>query len=280
MRTIDCDAAIEQLLAYLENPDLHRAQADAALSHVEKCPHCQNRIRHLVRALTADEEDSLTCEECQDLLPEYLEAEARGEAHKAQWRPVAYHLETCPHCSAERASLSELLELAHGERGEEPPRYPVPDLSFLRREQGKPRQPAGAPWHLDELGRLIVEFSSELLRAFQVPAYQPAYAAAGIKSKKPPRTLCQLSLKEAVQDLEVTITAEEMRADPTRCTVTVEVNIPSRGGWPHLAGTEVMLKRGDLGLDTQTTDAYGEAVFEGIATKDLSHLVFEIMPHP
>jgi hypothetical protein len=91
--------------------------------------------------------------------------------------------------------------------------------------------------------------------------------------------LCRLSLKEAVEDLEVTITAEEMQADPTRCTVIVKVNVPSRGGWPNLAGTEVMLKRGQLELDTQTSDAYGEVVFEGIATDDLAHLVFEIAPH-
>jgi hypothetical protein len=70
-----------------------------------------------------------------------------------------------------------------------------------------------------------------------------------------------------------------MRGDPTRCTVIVKVNIPSRGGWPNLAGTEVMLKRGELELDTQTTDAYGEAVFERIATDDLAHLIFEITSH-
>lgn len=279
MHTTGCRLAIEQLLAYLENPDLHRAAADAALSHIGKCPHCENRIRYLIRAVTTDEEDSLTCQECQDLLPDYLQAEARGRTHEEQWHPVAFHLETCPHCSAEHATLSELLELAHGERGEEPPRYPVPDLSFLRRRKDRPPQPISIRWHLDEFSRLIIELSADLLRALQLPAYQPTYAAARLKSKSS-RILCQLSLKEAAEDMEVTITAEEMRGDPTHCTVVVAVNIPSRGGWPNLVGTEVMLKRGELELDTQTTDAYGEAIFEGIATDDLAHLVFEIMPHP
>jgi predicted SprT family Zn-dependent metalloprotease len=279
MQTMDCRVAVERLLAYLENPDLHRAEADAALSHIGKCPHCENRMRHLVRALTSDEEDSLTCRECQNLLPDYVQAEAEGQAHEPRWRPVTFHLETCPHCSTEYAALSELLELAHGERGEEPLRYPVPDLAFLRRKKDRSPQPASIPWRLDEFGRLIIGFSADLLRAFQLPAYQPAYAMTGLKSKSS-RILCQLSLKEAVEDVEVTITAEEMRADPTRCTVVVEVNIPSRGGWPNLAGTEVMLKRDELELDTQTTDAYGEAVFEGIATNDLAHLIFEITSHP
>jgi len=278
MQTTDCRAAIEHLLAYWENPDLHRAEAEAAFSHIGKCAHCERRMRYLMRALATDEEDLMTCQECQDLLPEYLQAEGAGRAHEAQWHLVVFHLETCPHCSAEYATLSELLELAHGEQGVEPPRYPVPDLSFLGRAKGRPPQPVSIPWRLTELGHLVIEFSAEVLRAFQMPAYQPAYAVAGLKSKSP-KALCQISLKEAVEDTEVTITVEEMRADPARCTVTVRVDIPSRGGWPNLAGTEVTLKRGELELNTQTTDAHGEAVFEGIATDDLPHLVFEVVPH-
>jgi hypothetical protein len=169
--------AVEQLLAHLENPDLHRAEGDAVLSHMEKCPHCEDRMRLLVRALTSGEQDTLTCQACEDLLPEYLQAEDEGQAHEARWRPVAFHLETCPHCSTEYATLSELLELAYAERGEEPPRYPVPDLSFLRHERDKPVQPVSIPWRLDELGRVVIEFSADLLRAVQSPAYQPAYAA-------------------------------------------------------------------------------------------------------
>jgi glutaredoxin len=276
MQTKDCLAALEHLLTYLENPNLHRAEADAAISHMRKCPHCENRVGHLIRALTTDEEDSLTCKECEDLLPDYLQAEREGQAHAPRWRAVALHLETCPHCSAEYATLSDLVALAYGERGVEPTRYPVPELSFLRPD--RPPQPIHMPWRLDELGRLVIEFSAELLRVLQSSAYQPAYATVGLKSKKSSRTLCQLSLKEAVKDMEVTITAEETRDDPSCCTVIVEVNIPSRGGWPKLADTEVVLKRDEQELETQLTDAFGEAVFEGIATDDLAHLVFEITP--
>lgn len=278
MQTTDCRAAIEQLLAYWENPGQHRVEIGAAVGHISKCPHCENRMGHLVRALASDEEDSLTCQQCQDLWPDYLQAEAEGQAHKARWRSVAFHLETCPHCLAEYVALSDLLELAHGERGGEPPHYPVPDLSFLHREPGRPPQPTSIPWRLDELGRLIIEFSARLLRALQLPAYQPAYATARLKSDKSSRVLCQFALKEAVEDLEVEITAEERRDDPTHCTVIVEVNVPSRGGWPNLADTEVTLKRDERELETQLTDAFGKAVFEGIATDDLAHLVFEIRP--
>lgn len=276
MQTKDCRAALEHLLAYVEDPHSHRAEVDMAFSHIRECPHCESRIGYLVQALTTDEKDRLTCPECQDLLPDYLQAEAEGQAHAPRWRQVAFHLKTCPHCSEEYATLSDLIELAYGEQGVEPPHYPVPDLSFLR--PVRLPQPVGIPWRLDELvGRLIIEFSAELLRALQPPAYQPAYATIRRKSEKS-RTLCQLVLKEAVKDLEVTITAEETRDDPSHCTVIVQVHIPSRGGWPNLADTEVVLKRDERELETQLTDAFGEAVFEGIATDDLAHLVFEITP--
>ena len=278
MQTAECRLAIERLLAYLEEPARHRAALSAAISHMSECPHCGNRIGYLVRALTTDEEDQLTCHECQDFLPDYLQAEMDGRAHQDRWRPVALHLETCPHCSAVYATLSDLAELAYGERGVEPPRYPVPKLPFLRAKKAASPQPLKIPWRLDEVGRLIIEFSAELLRALQVPAYQPAYATIRLKSDQARRVLYQFSLKEAGEDLEVTITAEERRDDPARCTVIVEVNIPSRGGWPNLGGTEVKLKRGEQELETQWTDAFGKAVFEGIDTDDLGHLVFEITP--
>ena len=87
------------------------------------------------------------------------------------------------------------------------------------------------------------------------------------------------SLQETVKDLDVTITAEEAHDDPDHCTVVVEANVPSRGGWPHLADTEVTIKRAAMELGTQRTDAFGKAVFERVAANDLAQLVFEIMPH-
>lgn len=274
----ECRLIVERLSAYLRDPGLDHAALDAAISHMSECPYCAERIDHLIRALATDEIDQLTCQECQELLPEYLQAEIDGRAHEAKWRPVAFHLETCPHCSEMYAALVDLMGLAYGERGTEPPHYPVPELEFLRPKSAAPSQPPTVDWRLDNLGRLIIRFSAELVRALRVTPLQPAYAAAGLKSDRPRRVLCQLSLKEAVEDLEVTITAEEEREDPTCCTVIVEVNIPSRGGWPNLAGTRVTLKRGAEELETQWTDAFGKAVFEGIPTNDLPRLVFEIVP--
>jgi uncharacterized protein YbaR (Trm112 family) len=276
MQIEECRAALEYLLAYVEDPESHHVELDLAVRHVRGCPVCESRLGHFARALIEDEEDRLTCEECQDLLPEYLQAEAEARTQEELWHPVAYHLETCPHCSAAYTALSDLIELAYGEQGEEPLYYPVPDLSFVSKKKERPAETISAPWHLDELGRLIIRFSADFLRTLQPPALQPAYGMARVKAGEPPRVLWQFNLR--VEDLDVTIIAEEKQGDPTHCRVMVQVSIPSRGGWPHLIDTEVTLKRDEQTLQTQLTDAFGNVVFKGIDVDDVAHLVFEVAP--
>ena len=103
--------------------------------------------------------------------------------------------------------FSNLTALAYGERGVEPPHYPIPDLSFLPGEKADSLQATKIPWRLNELGHLVIEFSAELVRSFQPPTYN----VTGLKSVKPQKTLFQFSLEDAVEDLKVTITAEERR---------------------------------------------------------------------
>jgi hypothetical protein len=89
-----------------------------------------------------------------------------------------------------------------------------------------------------------------------------------------------LELEEAGTDLEVTLQAVPDRTDPARCALSVQVGIASRGGWPHLAGTEVVLRHpaglnpqpGTAQSDTQWTDAYGEVVFEDLAVDELDQV--------
>jgi hypothetical protein len=278
MQTAECDKALEQVSAYLENPDLHHAELQAALSHIRACPYCAQRIGHLIRALTTEEADGLSCQECQDHLPDYLVAEANQQADAAQWHPVALHLQTCPHCSAAYATLAHLTELAEGRRGVEPAHYPIPRLPFLQDKQTGSPQTVRIPWRWDEGGRLVIEFSAELLQTLQSSTQQPAYATERHKAGRSPRIIYQFSLKDAAEDLEVTMTAELAPNTPAQCVVIVEVMIPSRGGWPHLAGTEVTLRRDDQELGTHATDAYGKAVFAGVAVEDLPRLVCEIQP--
>jgi hypothetical protein len=277
MQTEECRRALDWLAAYLADPALHLPERDAAANHIRGCAGCQARVAQLIRAHGTNEDDELVCEECQDSLPDYLTAVTDGQAGQADWQRVTLHLALCPHCAATFAQLSHLRELAEGKRGVEPPQVPAPQLGFLASQRGAQPSPA-IPWRLDELGRLIIELSGDLVRALQAATRPASFGAAGLKSNTAPVRLFQADLNEMTGDLEVSLTAEQTRRDPTRCTLLVDVRVPSRGGWPHLAGTEVTLKRDGQEVGRQATDAYGTAVFEGLAVPDLARLAVEIEP--
>jgi hypothetical protein len=67
-----------------------------------------------------------------------------------------------------------------------------------------------------------------------------------------------------------------VRQDASFVTVTVEADVPSRDGWPNLAGTRVRLLRRGEEFDAQETDAFGRAVFERVPAEALAELVIEI----
>jgi hypothetical protein len=277
MRTTECQKALEQVTAYLDDPAEHQAKAEAAMEHIETCSHCQNNLGYLTRAIATPVLDQLTCEECQKRLPEYMQTDIAGQPDLNRWRAVAPHLANCPRCAAVYADLTDMLALANRERGLEPEKYPAPRLLFLAREPASPQQVRQIPWRLDQFGRLVVELTTELVRAIQPPAFQPAYATA--QKAESAALLLRLTLADALEDLAVTITAEPVRGAAALCVVITQIVIPSRGGWPNLAGSEVTLKRDQAEIGTQVTDAFGNAVFQEILTDDLARLRFEIKPN-
>lgn len=276
MQTAACRAAVEDLVLLLGKPDPDPNRLEQAIAHVEGCPYCTSRIGYLLQALgTSYQEDILTCQECRELLPDYLQAEEEEEEEPWQ-RQVAVHLSTCPSCAAAYGALAELAALADGEEGIEPPTYPVPDLSFLEAKKASPPGQAGVRWWLDEMGRLIVQLSDELIQAMRPPGLRAA--TAGLKAGPSRGELFELVIGKAGGDLSVTITAEEEPGDPDRCALVVSVDVPSRGGWPNLAGSRVVLRRQEQELERQRTDAFGQVVFEEVEVRDLGRLAFEIAP--
>lgn len=226
-------------------------------------------MKELARAILLEQEDKLTCAACKTRLPEYVDAQVTDTELEGDFSDVELHLQVCPHCAREYRALLDLVTLAYAEETPQPARQPQFDLSFLASE-------SPAPFRWDDLGRLIIEFSAELMEAFRPPPDQLAHAA--VKAGEAPRTVCRFALEEADEDLNITITARETRGDPAHCTVSVDVDIPSRGGWPNLAGTQVTLNRGAEALATHVTDAFGKAVFEEVRVDDLPRLIFKITP--
>lgn len=193
---------------------------------------------------------------------------------KSEATDIADHVKRCLYCQAELDRLSEFLSQ------DVPVDFPTPLEVDSPWQLGQ-----GFKWqHWKEAGQVIIQLVDETLDTFtrtlkqglQPPTGQLAYG--GSRSGKPDGYLFQLTLKEGVEDLEVTITAETKHNNPQQCTVMVEVDIPSRGGWPNLAGTEVTLKQNELTLHAQTTDAFGRTVFQEINIDEQTQLTFKITP--
>lgn len=232
------------------------------------------QVQSILQAIFADEgHPTPDCAPCQEQLAAFVDAELAGQPADQRFPAVALHLGQCATCQQAYQELRALLALELAGELATPPAPASFDFSYLPGRPAAAAAPAQPkPWRLDALGRLVIEFSAELLRSLPGPALQPAL----LKSDAPAGLRYELA--DAVDDLAVRIEAEPQPRNPQRLTVEVEVDIPSRGGWPHLAGSVVALRRGDELLDRQETDPFGKAVFEDVAAADLPQLVFEIAP--
>jgi anti-sigma factor RsiW len=67
----------------------------------------------LLRGLLGPDAPELSCEQCFDLLDVYVEAEASGEAADLVVPGMRAHLQGCPACAEEHASLRALIAADH-----------------------------------------------------------------------------------------------------------------------------------------------------------------------
>ncbi len=269
MKALKCNRALQQLQAHFENPSNRKRSIKTALEHILSCENCRSRLLTLKQAAASQMEDPIHCEECQQRLPDFLQASIEAGILPDGLEQVSIHLKTCPHCLRVYQDLQEMTRSVYQDWEEAPQQFAPPDLSFLETARTPPNS---LLWSLNETGRMIVEFTREWLEAASRTA-GPAPAFAMRSSGE----ALQAAAGEAEIDLEVSFTIEPEGAHPDTCTIGVEVNIPSKGGWPNLANSEVLLTRGDM-VNRETTDAFGQAHFDGIPTKELGALLFEIIP--
>jgi len=130
-------------------------------------------------------------------------------------------------------------------------------------------------WIINECNQLIIQLSQNLLDAF-TPSPQLQY----VKGDRP---FFEYSIKNEIDDLNVSLSAKSSHQDPEICSLSVDIGIPSRDGWPHLGGIEIMLKENvdDINaLAVQKTDAHGIAVFKQIERSKLPDIVVQIDESP
>ncbi|MEZ4866943.1 MAG: hypothetical protein R3C14_36815 [Caldilineaceae bacterium] len=226
-------------------------------------------------------EDEPPCHINQSDIAAYVEAELNGLNARALYPELQLQLHSCPSCRTVYTELRDLFTLEYSGTWAEPPLAPTFDLSFLpavsapRAVIAHPKgveQPEWATirWVLNEVGQMVVALSAEFIATLQLP--QPVYL------KGAARDLFEVRSPALAEDLVVTLAAREMRRNPEQCVLTVTAEIPSRGGWPALAGTAVTLSIGATTVAMRQTDAFGKAVFEGIARTDLGDLRLTVAP--
>ncbi len=227
-----------------------------------------SQVQAILQALFEDEGfPSPPCAPCQEQLAAYVDAELAGQPAGVRFPTVAAHIGQCAACQQAYQELKALLALERSGELATPPLAPAFDFGYLPPQPApSSAQPAGRPWRWDELGRLVIQWTAELLASLSGPALQPAM----LKSAAPAGLRYELT--DELDDLRVRIDAEPQRGDPTQWTVEVDVDIPSRGGWPHLAGNLVTLRSGADLIDEQETDAFGKVVFENVPAVDLPQL--------
>jgi hypothetical protein len=227
-----------------------------------------DQLETILRALfEGDEFPTPRCASCRNELAAFAETELAGRDAAARFPAVSAHLQECADCRQAHDELRALLSM------ELTPPPVAPHLDFGYLVSDAPGESGARSWRLDALGRLIVEFSIQLLQTLQRPTLQPGY----LKGETPGSI--EYDLSGQLDDLSVRIVAEPQRRDQEKVRVEVAVEIPSRGGWPNLAGSVVTLRRGEAGwMDVQETDAFGKVVFDGVPADDLASLRFEIEP--
>ena len=71
-----------------------------------------DRDRELIGRLLGPEGPELTCEQCFDLLDRYVDLEVAGAAADEQVPGMRAHLEGCPACDEDHASLLAFVNAA------------------------------------------------------------------------------------------------------------------------------------------------------------------------
>ncbi len=129
----------------------------------------KSRSYSILQALFEDDAfPTVDCRVCQDQLSAYVDAELAGDDAAAAFPTVQTHLAGCATCQLARDELKTLLAQEQSGELAPPPLAATFDFSYLpaRTPVAPPSepQPASQPWRLDALGRLVIQFTADLLR--------------------------------------------------------------------------------------------------------------------
>jgi hypothetical protein len=177
------------------------------------------------------------------------------------------HLAACTACRGELGELVDLTTAAYAGQIARASSYPAADLSFLPR----PVQPAvqGHPWLLDELGRLVIQFSESLVEALVPRAITGATRGQFL--------FRYVQDPGSTQDLGVTIDVFAEDAARTLGRVRIGVDVPSRGAFDQ-SGSRVVVRVGEVAWQGET-DETGSVDLAPIPLDVVRNMRVEITPN-
>ncbi|MCG8348431.1 MAG: hypothetical protein MI924_11715 [Chloroflexales bacterium] len=177
------------------------------------------------------------------------------------------HINACAACRTLLEELQDLTTLAYSEQViPDPNRSSAGGASFL--EQTKPSGNTQRPWRFDELGRLIVWFSTAL------QPRTPRAAWLGVTRGQ----LLYAYTQDVYEEDTFKVTIEIYRdvQNPALCRVRIKVKRPSAGPLDQ-AGTGVIMRIGGETWSSQT-DGTGYVDFTGVSPETITGLRVEITP--
>jgi len=205
-------------------------------------------------------------ERAREAMPEYAARRALGQQPDLSPPEAAGHLDSCAVCRSELAELAELTEAAYGGLLEPAPAYPKPSLAFLG-TCPTPPDPAEQPGLLDQLGRLVISFSEQLLASLQAPSLAGALRG---------QLLYRYTQGGGPRNIDVTIEIFSEDTARDRGRVQVMVDLPDRDPLDQ-SGCQVIVQTGDASW-TGATDETGCVSFIGIPLQALPRLRVEVVP--
>jgi predicted anti-sigma-YlaC factor YlaD len=268
----------EELIAYLDG------EGDEAIkAHLGQCPRCTDRVGKYAR-LQNDLLTALFRGKCPP--PEVIGGFHLGMlSRKAQARVVA-HLAACAHCAGELEELKAFLEEEEGEEKE-----PATSLAPLIKEIDE-KLKASAERGMEigkealervkryamrydplDKGGVAVRFLEEMVPVPSLHYEPPVEVEEKVPFRERPaqEVIFRLTLSAEV---DARFTAYRQK-DPALCTIEAGVEIPAR--WPKLAGTEVIMVRGNRSYRS-VTDEEGLVRFQDVPVAELPHISLQVIP--
>jgi hypothetical protein len=226
----------------------------------------------LARALLQGQ-DEAACADCLDQLESYVEAQLAGRAYTSLFPEVVGHLDGCVACAEAYGLLFETLAAAA--QPAEPPRLPEPDLSFLGASAGSGLGAALRAALADAVKQAADGLRLTLTRPLLdllAPGPGMAQAVRGADAA----ALLELTIDgpaAGVAQLQLSVYPADA---PEACDLRVQVRLHGRD-WPDLAGIAIAVTAAGLRREA-VTDAWGEAVIEGVPQAALEGAQIEVRP--